>query len=147
LLDDPTVSYYDNTDIYGISYPQYSTSTYALSFVTFGQNNLVADMAMLVATEDIGNGSWKTSYYDLDYNLVGEIDNDGSYWSNAIGYTPATQYSTYQKSWWSRWTSCATWAWNGIVNQAPVVGVACIFMGIQCGLSLVVGCAGMATFA
>ncbi|MEK7199506.1 MAG: hypothetical protein AAB212_06265 [Bacteroidota bacterium] len=119
-----------------------------MSFATFQQNGLLGDMAMFVQVEQLTSTQARSSFYDLDYNLVGQFISDQGVLSGFQGFeTPAP--TTQTLGWWGRWGSCLRYGFNTFTDGNPVhaaAGLVCWAWGAPCAVGAAIGCAAAATF-
>ena len=125
-----------------------STPQNTISFVTFQQNGLIGDMAMIVQVEQLTSTQARSSFYDLDYNLVGQFISEDGNLSNFQGFDPPPP-STITLGWWGRWASCIGRGFSSFVDGNPIhaaAGLVCVAWGPQCAVGAALGCAAAATF-
>lgn len=69
-FDNGLLAIYENSAVQAVIFEQpNSLPGNTFSFVTFQQNGLVGDMAMFVQVEQLSSTQYRSSFYDLDYNL------------------------------------------------------------------------------
>lgn len=149
LFDTPTLTSYEGSDIQATIFEQpSSTPGNTISFVTFQQNGLLGDMAMIVQVEQLTSTQARSSFYDLDYNLVGQFISDQGVVSGFQGFETLPP-STQTLGWWGRWGSCLRNGFNSFTDGNPVhaaAGLICWSWGAPCAVGAALGCAAAATF-
>jgi hypothetical protein len=148
-FDNPTTASYVGSDIQAVLFEQpNSVPGNTFSFVTFTQNGLLGDMAMIVQSEQLSSTLFRASIYDLDYNLIGQFLADNGQAYNFQGFDPPPPVTSVN-GWWGRWGHCIANAFNGFFDGNPIhaaAGLACTYFAGPCIVGGSLGCAASATF-
>jgi hypothetical protein len=139
-FDFPNFVSYEGTSIAAVLFDQGNGTT----FVCFSENGLVADMGAFISTESLSSTKTRNYFYNLDHQLVAQVDSENETLSDIYTYNPTPINST--NGWLSRWYGCLTQNLNDMVYKQPLVGVACLYFGPACATGLLTGCAAAATF-